>query len=122
MDAALFDGCGVRVFILVNHVLVGRLVHKLLDFGLDPRGAESSQIVLGVLVEDELVVDGSVDGLRVARNFREHVGLGVDIKNVRLDCARRLGIQFAGVVQGHMFSCLWCRNCGAVSRAESFHP
>jgi hypothetical protein len=33
VDAALFDGRGLRVFILVDHVLVGGLVHELLTSG-----------------------------------------------------------------------------------------
>jgi hypothetical protein len=69
VDAALFDGRGLRVFILVDHVLVGGLVHELLDFGFDPGGAEGGEILLRVAVEDELIVDGLVDGLRVLRRL-----------------------------------------------------
>jgi hypothetical protein len=38
----------------------------VLDFWLNPRGAERGQIVLRVSIEDELIMDGTVDGLRVA--------------------------------------------------------
>ena len=65
VDAALFDGRGLRIFILVDHVLVGGLVHELLDFGFDPGGAEGGEILLRVAVEDELVMDGLIDRLRV---------------------------------------------------------
>ena len=83
VDAALFDGRGLRVFILVDHVLVGGLVHDLLDFGFDPGGAEGGEILLRVAVEDELIVDGLVDGLRVLLRFGELVGLGLARSGLR---------------------------------------
>jgi hypothetical protein len=80
VNAALFDGCGLRVFILVDHVLVGGLVHDLLDFGFDPGGAEGGEILLGVAVEDELIVNSLIDGLRVLLFFRELVGLSLVVQ------------------------------------------
>ena len=77
VHAALFDGRGLRVFILVDHVLVGGLVHELLNFRFDPGGAEGGEILLRVAVEDELIVDGLVDGLRVLLAIGELVGLAL---------------------------------------------
>jgi len=82
VDTAFFNGCGLRVFILVDHVLVGGLVHDLLDFGLDPGSAEGGEILLGVAVEDELIVDGLIDGLRVLLCFGELVGLRPLVQDV----------------------------------------
>ena len=106
VDAALFDGRGLRVFILVDHVLVGGLVHDAADFGLDPGGAEGGEILPRVAVEDELIVDGLVDGLRVLLVYGELVGLILVVQDFGLELAGRAGFEFFGVVQGHGFSSL----------------
>ena len=106
VDAALFDGRGLRILILVDHVLVGGLVHELPDLGFDPGGAEGGEILLRVAVEDELIVDGLVDGLRILPALGELVGLGLLVQDLGLELAGGTGLEFFGVVQRHRFSCL----------------
>src|ERR1700722_5378785 len=101
VDAALFDCRGLRIFILVDHVLVGGLVHQLLDFSFDPGRAESGEILLGVAVEYELIVDGLIDPLRVLFRLGELVAPGPFVMNVELDLAGGCSFKFFGVVQGH---------------------
>jgi hypothetical protein len=106
VDAALFDGRGLRVLILVYHVLVGRLLHELPDLGFDPGGAEGGEILLGVAIEDELIVDGLVDGLRVLLCLGELVAISLLVQDLGLELAGRTSLEIFGVVQRHSFSCL----------------
>ncbi len=85
MHATLFDGGRLRVLVLVDHVLVGGLVHELLHFRFDPGGAERGEILLGVSVEDKLIVNGFVDGVGVPRAVGEDVGLCVGVVDFGLD-------------------------------------
>jgi len=87
VDAALFDGRGLRVLILVDHVLVGGLLHELPDLGFDPGGAEGGEILLGVAIEDELIVDGLVDRLRVLLCVGEFVAIGLLVQDLGLELA-----------------------------------
>ena len=87
MDAALFNGCSLRVFIFVDHVLVGGLFHDLQHFGLDPGGTESGEILPRVAVEYELIVDGLIDGSRLLLCFRKPVRIGLVIQDLGLKSA-----------------------------------
>jgi hypothetical protein len=107
VDAALFDGRGLRVLILVDHVLVGRLLHELPDLGFDPGGAEGGEILLGVAIPDELIVDGLVDGLRVLRCLGELVAISLLVQDLGLELAGRTSLEIFGIVQRHSFSCLF---------------
>ena len=55
MDAAGLELGGLRVLVLVDHVLVDGEVHDLVDLGLDPGLAEGGQVLAGVAVEHQLV-------------------------------------------------------------------
>jgi len=105
VDAALFDGRGLRVLILVDHVLVGRLLHELPDLGFDPGGAEGGEILLGVAIEDELIVDGLVDGSRVLLCLGELVAIGLLVQDFGLELAGWTSLEIFGIVQRHSFSC-----------------
>ena len=102
MDTSLFDGCGLGILVLVDHVLVGGLVHELLDFGLDPGSAESREVLLGIAVENQLIVDALIYRLRVPAGFGEEVGLGSGIMNACLDFVGGGGVQLFDVVQAHV--------------------
>ena len=103
VDATLFDGCGLGVLVFVDHVLVGGLVHELLDFGLDPGSAEGGEVLLGVAVEDELVMDAFIDAFGVLAGFGEDVGLGFGVVGAVFDRVGGCGVEFFGVVQAHVF-------------------
>jgi hypothetical protein len=111
MHAAFFNGRSLRVFILVDHVLVGRLVHDLLDFGFDPGSAEGGEILLRVAVQDELVVDGLVDSLRVPGGLWELIGFGLSVQSFGFNLAGGTGFELFGVVQRHGFSCYLNSKC-----------
>jgi hypothetical protein len=55
--------------------------------------------LLGVAVEDELIVDGLVDGLRILSPFGKDVGLGLVVQNIRLNLIARSDFEFFRVVQ-----------------------
>ncbi len=60
VHAAALDLGGLRVLVLVDHVLVDAQVHERVHLGLLPRLAEGGQVLAGVAVEHELVVHGLV--------------------------------------------------------------
>ena len=62
MDAAHFKLGSLRIFVLVDHVLVEGFGHELVGFGLHPRAAEGGEVEARTAVEDELVVDEVVGG------------------------------------------------------------
>ena len=57
VDAAPLDLGGLRVLVLVDHVLVDRELHQPVDLGLLPGLAEGGQVLAGVAVEHDLVGD-----------------------------------------------------------------
>ena len=65
VHAARFDLGGLRVLVLVDHVLGERLAHELLGLGLHPGGDEGREVQAGVAVEHELVVDQVVGRARL---------------------------------------------------------
>ncbi len=91
VDAAGLDLGGLRVLVLVDHVLVEALVHQPVYAVVGPGGAEGGQVLGRVAVEEELVAEQLVDHLggRVivghpvlgedlaAQRGREHVRVGV---------------------------------------------
>ena len=113
VHAAPLDLGGLRVLVLVDHVLVDRQVHQPVDLRLLPRLAERGQVLAGVAVEHQLVGD---DGEGV---------LGAPLVRREAVLRRRLGQVVAGVdgvverradgltgVQGH----------GASQRIERSQP
>ena len=60
VHAAPLDLGGLRVLVLVDHVLVDRQVHQPVDGRLLPRLAERGQVLPGVAVEQQLVGDDGV--------------------------------------------------------------
>ena len=73
MHAACFDLGGLGVFILVDHVLVEALVHQLVDLGLRPGLAESRQILPGVTIEHQLVMDHAIGVTGSMLAFRKFI-------------------------------------------------
>ena len=77
-DAAHLELGGLRVLVLVDHVLVEALGHERLRLRLHPGGDERRQVEAGVAVDHQLVVDDLVGHVRrnlalgdpVARNLR----------------------------------------------------
>ena len=43
------------ILVLVDHVLVDRQVHQLMNFGVEPSLAERREILAGVAIEEEFV-------------------------------------------------------------------
>ena len=62
VDAAHFELGGLRILVLVDHVLVERLGHELARFGLHPGAAEGGEVEARAAVEDQFVVDEMVGG------------------------------------------------------------
>src|SRR5579871_6708939 len=55
VHAAPFEFGGLRVLVLVDHVLGGTLGHQHVGLWLHPRGDERGQVQPGVAVEDQLI-------------------------------------------------------------------
>jgi len=106
VDAAHFKLGGLRVFILVDHVLIEGFRHELVCFGLHPRAAEGGEIEAGAAVEDELVVDEVVGGGGRHAFFRNCVaGSGTKQRLARVHGAHKVipvlfprGVRKGGVV------------------------
>ena len=104
-DAPVLDLGGLRIFVLVDHVLVDAVIEELMDFRLDPRLAERGEVLARVAVEEELVANRLVDVLRVPlvagkMFFREHVCEVVGCEHLVVGIAGRRG------GEGHNF--IWC--------------
>ena len=65
MDAARLDFRDLRVFVLVDNILVDAVVHQAVDFRLLPGLAEGGQVLPGVAVQHQLVVHHRVSVSRV---------------------------------------------------------
>jgi len=63
VDATHLHGGGLRVFVLVDHVLVERLGHQLVGERVHVGGHEGRDVQAGVAVEHEFVVDDLVGHL-----------------------------------------------------------
>lgn len=63
VDAAGLDFRGLRVLVLVDHVLVEALVHQAVDAVVGPSGAEGGEVLGRVAVEEQLVAEQFVDDL-----------------------------------------------------------
>ena len=63
-DAARLELGGLRVLVLVDHVLVEALGHQPLGLRLHPRGDERREVQPRVAVEHQLVVDDLVRDVR----------------------------------------------------------
>ena len=107
-DTAPFQLGGLRVLVLVDHVLVDTLGHQQPGLGLHPGRDEGGEVQPGAAVEQQLVVDelvGNVgrnrvvgqlrvrrrDGLAVGRIRRSHEGVGV----------LGMGVTRRGIVKRH---------------------
>ena len=55
MDAAILQLRRGGVFVLVDHILVDRQVHQLMDLGVEPGLAEGRQILPRVAVQKKLI-------------------------------------------------------------------
>ena len=64
VDAARLEGRGLRILVLVDHVLVEALGHQALGLGLHPRRHERGHVQTRVAVEHQLVVDDLIRDLR----------------------------------------------------------
>jgi hypothetical protein len=73
MHAAGLDFGGLRVLVLVDHVLVHALIHQLMDFGLGPGLTEGRQVLPRVAVEHQLVMDHRVGMARIVFRRRKFV-------------------------------------------------
>ena len=82
VHAAVFDLGRLRVFVLVDHVLVDAFVHQLVDFRIQPGLAEGRQVLAGVAVQHQLVVHHLVGVAWVVLFFR-HLVLGHHDRQVR---------------------------------------
>ncbi len=90
VDAPPLDLGGLRVLVLVDHVLVERLGHQLVGLGLHPCRDERRHVQPGTPVEEQFVVDEAVHG----RRRRLEVGEAV------LRCGPL--VQSAGVRRGQL--------------------
>ena len=72
-DAARLDLRGLRVLVLVDHVLVGRLGHQLAGGRRHPGGHERREVQPRAAVEQQLVGDQLVGDLAADAVFREPV-------------------------------------------------
>ena len=93
MDAAFLYFGGLRIFVLVDHVLVDRVRHQLLDLILNPGRAEGREILARIPVQQKFVPDKGIGRTRFGSTFR-HPKLGQDTLR-RLGC---VNVQKAGVV------------------------
>ena len=64
VDAARLDLRGLRILVLVDHVLVEALGHEPLGLRLHPRRDKRREVQAGVAVEHQLVVDDLVGDVR----------------------------------------------------------
>ncbi len=105
MDAAILQLRRGGVFVLVDHVLVDRQIHQLMDLGIEPGLAERRQILPRVAVQKKLVPNQRmghigphpVFGQPIFRN-RDVGSLGTEnIRVWRTSC-------FVTIVKRHVFS------------------
>ena len=103
-DAAPLELRGLRVLVLVDHVLVDALGHELPGLRLHPGGDERGQVEAGVAVEHQLVVDDLVGdvGAKLA------VGDAVSRDRLAFEREERrdgqvvlVDVRDLGVLQGH---------------------
>ncbi len=61
MDAARLEFGRLGILVLVDHVLIDGEIHDLVDLGLLPCLAERRQVLAGVSVQEELVLNDMED-------------------------------------------------------------
>ncbi len=83
MNTAGFNLCCLRIFILIDHVLVDAIGHKFVDFIFYPCGAESGEVLPCIAVQIELVAD------KVVGFFRAHSGFWNVLFGKSFNCAGR---------------------------------
>ena len=92
VDAAVFDFGRLRVFVLVDHVLVDGIGHQLLDLVLYPGRAEGREVLPRIAVQQQLVAYQRIGGTRFGATVRQPVlrkavlrGLGcIDVQQAGL--------------------------------------
>src|SRR5271166_5887455 len=60
MNTSRLDLGGLRILVLVAHILVDALGHQGQRLGFDPRGAEGREVLPRVSIEQQLVVNKCV--------------------------------------------------------------
>ena len=91
--ATRFDFGGLRVLVLVDHILVEALIHQAVYLGFLPRLAEGGEVLPRIAVQHQLVMDQLVSGpgrLLPAGElgFRQHLGRFRAGKNLIVKIAR----------------------------------
>ena len=102
MDAASLDLGRLRILVLVDHVLVDALRHQLGNLRLRPRLAKGGEILAGVAVEHQLVMNDGVSVPGILRALGEFVFGHADgeiVRGVNLITHFRSEVDFP--VQGH---------------------
>ena len=64
-QTALFQFSGLGIFVLVDHVLLGAVLHQLQRLGLHPGAHEGGEIQAGVAVEHQVVVHQLIGQIRL---------------------------------------------------------
>ena len=129
VDAAHLELRGLRVLVLVDHVLVEALRHQLLGLRLHPGGHERGDVQARVAVEHELVVDHLVG--RVGRELARREGVARNALALHREDRRRRrhvlrralrGVR-VGQRHGGTFSSIWRRSrtglCSHATRETS---
>ena len=83
VDAARFNLRRLRVLILVNHVLIDAFRHQLRHLRFRPGLAECSQVLAGVAVKHQLIVNNGVGVPGILRAFGELILWHADTEVVR---------------------------------------
>src|SRR5258708_456764 len=86
IDTALLNFGGLRVLILINHILVERLRHQSFCFWLHPGGDEGGQVEPGIAIEDQFIMDQAISDIGCHFLGREFVTW-----NTVVQCACRVG-------------------------------
>ena len=79
MHATGLDRGGLRVLVLVDHILVEALIHQAVYLGFLPRLAEGGEVLPRIAIQHQLVMDQLVSGpgrfLPAGElGFRQHLG------------------------------------------------
>ena len=118
VHAAPLELGGLRVLVLVDHVLGGALGHQQLGLRLHPGGDERGQVEPGVAVEDELVPDDLQRGARQDPVLRQLVpgdlaALLAEVDGVDLEFGVPGGLVHLGVQRhGRLPGCAVRRRLG----------
>ena len=90
LHTARFNLGRLRIFVLVDHVLVDTGIHQPMDLGLFPSLAEGREILTRIPVEHQLVTDRGKDTPRIALAIGES-----RLRKARGEIARTVGLVVA---------------------------